>query len=183
MKRILLTILSLSLFTIAFGQKVTPEIKKGTIFICTAYVSGQEVPLILTIKSMANPLSIGWSVEGYGEGSFDMSDKAVEKADKMEIPSQPSLGVTKLADDVTFVLISKAAYKSLIDTKMLSYNGMKFKAKSPVTPMKIGDKELNVTHIVSENGKYELWVLNNPDLPLVLQTAGLPTDLVVTEIK
>ena len=49
--------------------------------------------------------------------------------------------------------------------------------------MKIGGKEIDATHIVSEDGKLELWILNNANLPLVLQSVGFPTDIVVAEIK
>ena len=49
--------------------------------------------------------------------------------------------------------------------------------------MKIGGKEMDATQIVSEDGKIELWILNNPNFPFILQTAGLPIDIVVSEIK
>ena len=49
--------------------------------------------------------------------------------------------------------------------------------------MKIGGKEVDATHVVSEEGKVELWVLNNAAFPFILQSAGLPTDIVVSAIK
>lgn len=184
MKRIYLSLLFISLFTITYAQKVLPEIKKGTTLSAMGYMNGQEFPLTLTINSLAGPVNIGWSVEGFGEGAFEMSDKALESATKSSGGRQPAQGTTKLADDETFGLISKAAYKALVDTKTLTYNGIKFKIKTPdANPMKIGGKEVDVTHVVSEDGKLEYWILNNTAFPLIVQSAGMPIDIVVTEVK
>jgi hypothetical protein len=97
--------------------------------------------------------------------------------------AQPGLGSTKLSDTETYGLISKSAYKSLIDTKGFTYNGMKFKVKTDAAVMKIGGKEIDASVVSSEDGKLTLWILNNPNLPFIVQTAGMPIDLVVTEIK
>lgn len=184
MKKIFLSLLCLSISIASFAQKTLPEIKAGTALQCIAYVQGQEFPLGLTLKSIDGPVNVLWSVEGYGDGSFVMSAKALEGATKMYVTTQPSTGETKLGDDETFGMISKAAYKSLVDTKALTYGGVKFKVKTAAnSTMKIGGKEMDVTHIASEDGKAELWILNNPNLPLLLQSAGFPTDIIVTEIK
>jgi hypothetical protein len=132
---------------------------------------------------MASPVSIGWSVDGYGDGSFEMSDKGLESGSKMMIVSRPSAGATKLADDETFGLISKVAYKSLLETKGFTYNGIKFKAKATPKVLKLDDKELDVTHIASEDGKMELWILNNPAFPMIVQSSGMSIDIVTTAIK
>lgn len=184
MKKILITMLCFGFGTTLFAQKFAPEVKEGTTLSCSAFVSGQEFPLLLSIKKTASPLIMAWSVDGYGDGTFQMSDKAVESAIKMPPTSQPALGDTKLADDETFGMISKAAYKSLVDTKAFVYNGMTFKLKeSDSNPMKMGGKDLDASHVVAEGGKMELWILNNASFPLVVQTAGMPTDIVVNEIK
>ena len=184
MKKIFLSLFCLGLSITLFAQKTLPEIKAGTTLKCSAYVQGQEFPLGLTLKSITGAITMIWTVDGYGDGTFVMSEKAAESANKMYVSTQPTLGETKLADDETFGMISKAAYKALMDTKTFTYSGMKFKVKTPAAaPMKVGGKEIDATHIVSEDGKLELWVLNNPNLPLLLQSAGFPTDIVVTEIK
>ena len=183
MKKIFLTLLSLSLFVTVYAQKTLPEIKAGTTIGGSAYTQGQELPLVLTLKSLKDPFSMEWSVDGYGDGTFEMSNKALESATQM-YSQTPGLGLTKLADNETFGLISRAAYKAFIDTKTLTYNGLKFKTKtSGSNPLKIGGKEIDLSHLVSEDGRIELWVLNNPDFPLLLQSTGLPIDIAMTAIK
>jgi hypothetical protein len=184
MKKIIVTLIAFVSSVAVYAQKTLPEIKVGTVFNCSAYVQGQEFPLSLAVKSIAGPVSIAWTVEGYGEGTFEMTTKALESATKMAVVTQPSLGANKLPEDETFGIISKEAYKTLADKKAFTYSGVNFKVKSPDTsPMKIGGKEIDATHVVSEDGKVELWVLNNAAFPFILQSAGLTTDIVVAEIK
>ena len=183
MKKIFLSLFCLSLSITLCAQKMLPEIKDGTKMTASAFLQGQAYPLNFAVKSTKAPVTIAWSVEGYGDGEFVISEKALESGNAIYL-IQPSLGTTKLSDSETYGLISKAAYKSLIDTKEFTYSGIKFKAKTTaLIPMKIGGKEMDATQIVSEDGKIELWVLNNPSFPFILQTAGLPIDIVVSEIN
>jgi len=166
------------------AQKSVPEIKVGSNLYCTAIVSGQEFPLLLTVKTLSAPYSMAWSVEGYGDGSFETSAKAFESGDQFAQVSQPALGVTKLNDNQTFFTISKAAFKSLSDTKSFTYSGAKFKLKTPESAaVKINGKDADTFHVISEDGKMEFWILNNADFPLIVQSSGLATDIIVTEIK
>ncbi|WP_316831181.1 hypothetical protein [Pedobacter aquatilis] len=184
MKKIIAICFCLSIVLGVKAQKTVPEIKAGTVMYAGAFVQGQEFPLILTIKSLTAPVSIGWSVDGYGEGAFEMSAKAFESATELLAVTQPALGVTKLSDKETFGIISKSAFKTLSDTKAFTYSGVNFKVKSPETAaLKISGKEVDVFHVVSEDGKQELWILNNAAFPLIVQSVGQATDIAVSEIK
>lgn len=183
MKRIFLSLVCLSVTLTLFAQRTLPEIKDGTKMTASAFLQGQEYPLNFVIKSTKAPVSMAWSVDGYGDGEFIISEKALESGTAIYL-TRPDLGTTKLSDSETYSLISKAAYKSLVDTKAFTYNGIKFKSKTTgLDPMKIGGKEIDASQIVSEDGKIELWILNNPIFPFILQTAGLPIDILITEIK
>lgn len=171
------------LTVVVFAQKLSPTIKEGTVISSSAFVQGQEFPLMLKVKSAGAPFVLEWAVDGYGEGTFEMSANAVAKGNRLFTPTQPSLGPTKLADDETFGMISKEAYQTLIDKKELTLSGITFKIKPVATPMKFGDKELDVTHLVGAEGKLEIWILNNEKFPLIVQTSGMPTDIVVVDIK
>ena len=183
MKKILFTLLSLCFFILASAQKYTPEIKAGTVLNANVYVQGQAYPLMLTVKSVTAPITLAWAVEGYGDGAFEINQKALESGSSIYM-AQPGMGTTtKLGDTETYGLISKAAYKSLIDNKSFTYSGIKFKLKIPATAMKFGDKELDASHMISEDGKLELWILNNQTLPLIVQSVGLPLDFLVNSFK
>ena len=183
MKKIIFTLLTLSSFLAVKGQKVVPEIKVGTILQCSAFVQGQEFPLSLTVKNVTDPI-LAWSVQGYGDGTFEMTAKALASATGLYATSQPALGATKLSDTETFCIISKSAFKILSDTKAFTYSGVKFKVKSPETAvLKISGKEIDAFHVISEDGKEELWILNNAAFPFIVQSVGQATDIVISEIK
>jgi len=184
MKKIIAICFCLATFIGVRAQKTVPEIKLGTVMYASAFVQGQEFPLVLTVKSITVPVSIGWSVEGYGEGAFEMSAKSVESGTQLLAVTQPALGVTKLSDTETFGIISKSAFKILSDTKAFTYSGVKFKVKSPETAvLKISGKEIDAFHVISEDGKEELWILNNAAFPFIVQSVGQATDIVISEIK
>jgi len=184
MKKIIAICFCLATFIGVRAQKTVPEIKLGTVMYASAFVQGQEFPLVLTVKSITAPVSIGWSVEGYGEGAFEMSAKSVESGTQLLAVTQPALGVTKLSDTETFGIISKSAFKILSDTKAFTYSGVKFKVKSPETAvLKISGKEIDAFHVISEDGKEELWILNNAAFPFIVQSVGQATDIVISEIK
>lgn len=183
MKKIMLTLCFLGFLSIAYAQKAMPEIKAGTTLGATVYVQGQEVPVLFTIKRVEAPITFAWYVDGYGEGQFEISQKGYESGKGIYM-EQPPQGTTKLSDSETYGLISKEAYKSLVDTKSFVYNSIKFKAKETgLKPMKLAEKEVDATQVASEDGKVELWILNNASFPLILQTAGLGLDVVIHEIK
>jgi hypothetical protein len=183
MKKIILSLFCLSFSINLLAQKTLPGIKAGTIMIASAFVQGQEYPLIITVKSLTAPIVLAWSVDGYGDGTFEMSEKAMQSGTALFL-GQPGTGATKLGDSETYCLISKAAFKFLTDNKTFTYNGIKFKVKaSDTTPMKYGGKEADVIQVISEDGKMQLWILNNPNLPFIVQTAGLPIDILINDIK
>ncbi|MDN3587095.1 hypothetical protein QWY86_10475 [Pedobacter aquatilis] len=184
MKKIFSIICLTTSFFLANAQKFVPEIKTGSQITATAIVGGQEFPLALKIVSATAPYSIGWGVDGYGEGSFEMSEKAFSNGTELLQVSQPALGVTKLSDAQTFIVISKDAFKTLVDKKSFTYGGQNFKIKTPASAaIKLNGKEVDVFHVANDNASQELWILNNPAFPLIIQSTGQATDIVMSEIK
>jgi hypothetical protein len=183
MKKLLFTCCLLLLTSLAFAQKKMPELKEGTLINSVVLIEGQEIPLQIFIKKLNNPFTLTWEVSGFGSGSFEMSDKALESATKMFVTTQPDLGVTKLQDDETFLLISKKAFQAFVNEKEFIYSGLKFKQSTNPKSIKIGGQEIDAFHVVSNQGNIELWVLNNPNFPLILQSTGLDADIVMQEIK
>ena len=184
MKKIISSLCFIAMFFVANAQKFVPEVKTGTLITANAIVNGQEFPLALKIISATAPYSIGWGVDGYGEGSFEMSEKAFTDGSELLQVSQPATGSATLTDKQTFGIISKSAFKSLVDTKSFTYSSAKFKVKTPEgAALKVNGKDVDTFHVVSEDGKQELWILNNAAFPLIIQSTGQATDIVMLEIK
>lgn len=183
MKKTVLFLLFSGLSLSVFAQKLNPVIKDGTTMNADVFAQGQVFPLTLKLKSVKAPITLIWSVDGYGDGEFVMNEKALENGTSLFI-DRPNPGTTKLGDSETYGLISKKAFKSLVENKSFTYNDIKFNLKTPdANPVKIGGKEVDAFRVSAEGSNLEFWILNNPDLPLILQTAGMPIDTSITEIK
>lgn len=174
----------LAMVSFAKAQKFKPEIKEGTVFNCAANVNGQEFPLVLTVKNLTDPIAIAWSVEGYGDGTFEISKTSLATATKLAVVTQPATGTTKVTEGETFGFISQSAFKDLKDKGEFVYSDLKFKLVNPDDkPFKLGDQEVDALHAISEDKKVDVWVLNDSKMPLLLQTIGASTDITIKEIK
>ncbi|WP_299515006.1 hypothetical protein [Mucilaginibacter sp.] len=188
MKKIMLAPLFILLTTAVFAQKYIPIIKPGTVMSYTAYLRnlGQHVPITLTIKSIGDPTNVQWNVDGLGTGIFSISAKAQDSGTKLAVRTPNADNVTKLKDDETFVTVSKTTYTSMIKNEPFELNGIKFTVDTnDTTVYKINNKIAPVLHAISANKKSELWVLNNPDFPLLCGELSIAKgiDLTLLAIK
>ena len=182
MRKFLTICLLLSGITTAFAQKIVPEIKDGTSVLLTVFIQGNDVPVYLTLNKVATAPAINWSVDGYGDGTIQLTEKGLNTGNAF-FNGQPAAGTTNLSDNETWSVLSKSAFKSLVDNKSFEYGGTKFKIKEGAKPFSLDGKEVDAFTVESENGSVRLCVLNNPTFPLLLETSGLSIDTMVQAIK
>ncbi|RYY31112.1 MAG: hypothetical protein EOO04_02500 [Chitinophagaceae bacterium] len=169
-------------------QKFLPTVKSGTKMQYMANVDGQDVPVGFSIDSAtADFLKIGWSVEGYGDGTWVMNKKSLESATSSsgENP-QPGVEVV-LPDDQLMLVLSRQQWKALQDSKKMVHNGTNYVLvpSSSQNELKLGDKSVDVLYVESDNKSSKIWILNNPFLPVMLKVVGNPNgpDLNVLSIN
>ncbi len=182
MKKIKLLFAFILFSTFTFAQKFNPEIKSGTSIGSVVIMQGQEIEVLININKDDKGVGMKWSVPGFGEGEFKMTNAGVENGSMM-YAGQPGMGLTQLTDSETFGMISKAAFKSIVDNKTLTYNGVKYVVKNTAEEIKVNDQVVDAHHLVTEDGKNALWILNNAEYPLVLQSMGQPMDIIIITIK
>jgi hypothetical protein len=187
MKTIIIFALSASFYSAVFAQKYVPTIKEGTVLNYDGFSKalGQHIALTLTIKSLGDPVNIQWDVNGYGTGTFEIPAMAIDSGTKLVIKQPDPDGVTKMKNDETLILISKATFGRLVKNNAFELNGQKFTVNTDTATYRINDRAADVFHAVSENGKGELWVLNNPDFPLIYKAKSVTRgiDFTLTGIK
>ncbi len=159
-----------------FSQtKFLPAVKSGTKMQYMAQVDGQDIPLGISIDSTSPEyLKIGWSVEGYGDGSWVMNKKSLENGTSA-VGENPQPGVeTVLPDDKIMLVISKDQWNALQKDKKMTHNGTTYLlgAPAPDNELKLGDKVTDAIYVESENKSSKIWILNNPSLPLMLKVVG-----------
>lgn len=174
MKRIIAIAVGTLLSVSAWAQKYVPQIKNGTVLNYTANVRamGQTLPTILTIIDINAPLRIKWLINGLGTGTYEVSAKAIQSGTKMALREPGYEPVTKLKDNETIGFLSKDTFGNLVASKAFELNGLKFTVTDGAPAYILDGKEADTFYAVSANGKTKIWVLNNPDFPLICKIEG-----------
>ena len=187
MRKILFALLLTSSFAGLAQDKLNPPIKKGSKFSYALFTGGQTIPFSASIDSLGKEyVKIGWNIDGIGTGGWVMKKKSLETASKgyWNQPNPDSDEV--LADDMTVMILSKAQWNSLQQNKKFDYNESSFALKADgATPLKVNGKTVDAIQVETAGGNTKLWVLNNPDFPVLLKVEGNShgVDLEVSNIE
>lgn len=175
----LLFILSITLSSAAFAQTGSLTFKVGTKFDYAMDFNGQDIEYDLTIKSMGDPLIFEWDVPSYGTGTYELSAKGLQSGTGLNFEQVQPGTATKLKDAETVILVSRDAFAGLKKTGNLNYMNLAFMKKTEASPLSITVKGslLNLIHVVSVNGTVQLWILDNPGFPLLVQIQGNPLNI------
>ncbi|MES2278751.1 MAG: hypothetical protein V4592_22160 [Bacteroidota bacterium] len=176
MKKVFVLAFIALLSTAAMAQKTIPAIKVGSTLSLDMDYHGQSLLLAVTVKGMGDVISIGWEVNGTG-GTFAMKAKALESGTKFGGDQPAPDAVTPLADDATFMCISKAAYQSMVKNKTFIYSGLTYAVKDSPDGYKLDGKPVDATFAATADGKTSLWILNSPDFPITLAMKGNPAGI------
>jgi hypothetical protein len=182
MKKLFTLIPCILLSITVWAQKYVPQVKAGTVLNYTAYARnfGQTLPAVLTISQMEAPLQIKWTISGLGSGIFQISAKAIQSGTKMALKEPGMDPVTKLKDNETLAFISKDTFNALVTTKAFELNGQKFTVTDNAPAYQLDGKDTDTFYAVTANGKTKLWILNNPDFPLICKIEGAPQGIDMT---
>ena len=171
----------------ALAQKYVPQIKTGTVLNYTAYARAfdKTLPAVLTISEINAPMRIKWLINGLGTGTYEISAKAIQSGTKMALREPGFEEVTKLKDSETLAFLSKDTFTALISNKAFELNGQKFTVTEGAPSYMIDGKEADTFYAVTANGKTKIWILNNPDFPLICKIEGAPQgiDLALNSVQ
>jgi hypothetical protein len=186
MKKICLLIVSIITCSSVFAQKYVPKIDAGTEMGYTISLNGESIPFSLNVNSIGDSVKMTWEVSKYGSGTYVMAAKSLENGIKMYLEAPQPDEVTRLSDSETMAFISKTAFKDMEKNQVMEFDGQEYVLNKKETVfIKVNNKELDVIDAISTDGKNEIWVLNNPDFPLICKTKNttLGADLTLNYIR
>lgn len=174
MRNIYLAILFLSAVFSAKAQILQPEIKPGTTFFYTFDLHGQHAAFDVTVKSFTDTLKLNWKIRNLATGNYAVTPAAWQHANQLNFAQPEPFKTVKLNDQQTFMMISKAAYQNLISKKQYTYDHTIYVLKNDLkeNPLQLGTQTLDVLHVVAQNETTEIWILNNPDFPIICRIKG-----------
>jgi hypothetical protein len=171
MKNILLILTAVVSYNCALAQKHVPKISAGTEMGYVISISDEKIPFQLNVTSIGDSVKMAWEVSEYGSGTYVMTSKSLENGKKMILQAPQPGEVTELSDSETMAFVSKSAFKSMVKTNTMQFDDVEYNlSKEVAATLKIDNEELDVLHVVSKDGKSEIWILNNPDFPLICKT-------------
>lgn len=139
----------------------------------TFSLHGQTRVYQVLFENRSNSLSLQWGIERntqWQSGSYEMELGAIQNADRLSF-LQPQNGQhVQLSPRETFALISRSAYKQLKENGKLLYNETHYHQSDA------NDKALgySLLHVVDSIDGCEMWILDNPDFPLVWRMRNNP---------
>ncbi len=169
------------------AQKYVPQFKNGSSLTYTAHMRnlGQDIPLTLQLVNVADPVTMQWSIQGYGSGTYVFSAKGMQSGTRMAL-REPDMGATtQLKDDETLAVLSKDSFNSLTSNKTFNLNKQTFTVTADSSTYTLNDKPLDVIYATTANGKTKLWIINNPAFPVIYKMQGGPmgVDLTLSALK
>ena len=171
----------------ASAQKYVPHIKEGTVMNYNVHSrsTGQPAGITLTIISLTPPVKIKWEIPFVGSGFFEMNAKSIQSATKTLADEPAPDETTTMKDDEALLILSKDTYNSMVTNKSFQLNGYTFNVQTDTAAFKINKQDADVFYAVSTKGNRKIWVLNNPDFPLICKSVKVTDyiDFEVTAIK
>lgn len=187
MKKTCFLLLFIFLYYSASAQKYLPTIKEGTVmnYNVKSRATGQPAGISLTIVSFTSPVKIKWDIPFVGNGFFEMSAKSLQSATKTLAEEPQPDEVTTMKDDETLLILSKDTYNSMVNNRKFLLNGYTFVVQTDTAAFKINKKDADVFYAVSTKGNRKIWVLNNPNFPLICKAVKVTNliDFELTAIK
>lgn len=167
------------MFSSAFAQQNPVAIKQGTQLDYKFFLYGQTVGIGMTIKSVTDSVLLDWNLRGMAFGSYLVSKEGFENGNKLNLIQPAPSAVIRLAPDETFAVISKSAFRLLMKDKKFVYNNTTYVLQDDkkLPPFKVGDHETDVLHVTGVEEHGELWILNDPDFPLICQMKNNPVGI------
>lgn len=160
----------------AKAQMLKPVIKAGTTFYYTFELNGQHASFEISIKKFMDTLTMGWKIRGLANGLYIITPAAWQNADMLYFAQPELFSTIKLKDNETYLMLSKNAFHNLLTKKSFIYNNTVYTLANDLktNAFKLGNDTLDVIHITAKNETTELWILNNPDFPMICQIKGNP---------
>ena len=142
----------------------------------TCFLHGQKRRFDIELVPHGDSLCVEWGIErnlrGW-RGSYTMSPQALEHANRLSFRMPEDGNRLVLGDEETFVLMSRACYRALRDKGRTTFNGTEYRL---LDSLEVACSR-TLLHAEDVHEGAEIWVLNNPELPLVWRMEGNPLEV------
>lgn len=184
MKNIFLTFFFCVFFQMVTAQEFIPTIKNNTELNYVCKLHGQTRTLQLKAKISSDTLKLDLDTRGVKSTIVTMPE-ALKKGNALSYNQGEYSNVLQLKPNETFFMISRSAYQDLIKNSQFIYNNTTYvlNESEDKNTLIIEGKSLETLHVIAQIDQTEMWIVKNPDFPLIIKTAKNPLGINWTLVK
>jgi len=184
MKNTIITIVFCSLFQLATAQGFIPTIKNNTALNYVCKLHGQTRTLTLTAKITNDNLVLDLDTRGV-KSSIVIMPEALKNGNALSFNQGEFAPVLALKPTETYFMISQSAYQELLQNNKFIYNNTTYVLDKNVdnNPVIIDGKTVDALHVVAQIEETEMWIVKNPDYPLICKMTKNPLGINFTLVK
>ncbi|WP_111307894.1 hypothetical protein [Confluentibacter sediminis] len=185
MKNRIIAIIFCAVCQIGLSQNNMPSIKDDTTLNYICKLHGQTRTLTLTKQVISDTLVFHLDTRGV-KSSIKIMPEAFKSGKELSFNQGEYAPVLVLKPTETFFVISKSAYQDLLKNHEFIYNETTYvlDKNEETKPMIIDGMALSTLHVVAQIDNTELWILQNPEFPLLCKVDKNPLGInfTLTEI-
>jgi hypothetical protein len=184
MKNIIVTIIFCSLFQMVAAQGYIPTIKNNTALHYVCKLHGQTRTLTLTAKITSDTLVLNLDTKGV-KSTITIMPEGLKNGNALSFNQGETSDVIVLKPTETFFMISQAAYQDLLKNNKFVYNQTTYvlDESADENSVAIDGKATNTLHVVAQLDETEMWIIKNPDFPLICKMIKNPLGINFTLVK
>jgi hypothetical protein len=175
MKNIIITFIFCAAYQIGMAQNNVPSIENNTTLHYICKLHGQTRTLTLTTEMTSDTLVLNLETRGV-KSSIRTMPEAVKSGTELSFNQGENASILILKPTETFFMISQSAYQDLLKNDQFVYNNTTYvlDKREEKNPVIIDGKALSTLHVVAQIDNTEMWILQNPDFPLLCKVAKNP---------
>jgi len=184
MKNIIIVFLFLSFYETGRAQTYIPTLKNNTELNYVCKLHGQTRTLSLKAETAKGGLMFKLETRGV-KSSIVMLPEAVEKGNALSFNQGEYEPVLNLKPTETFFMISRSAYQDLIKSSSFVYNNTTYvlDKSEDKNPVSIDGKIVDALHVIAQIDETEMWIVKNPEYPLICKIIKNPLGINFVLVK
>ncbi|RKR04579.1 hypothetical protein C8C82_4235 [Flavobacterium sp. 81] len=184
MKNIILAFLFFAFYQTGRSQNYIPTIKNNTQLHYICKLHGQTRTLQLTAETADNTLAFKLETRGV-KSKIVMLPEAVKNGNTLSFNQGEYSPILNLKPTETFFMISQSAYQDLVKNNSFVYNNTTYvlDKNEDKNGVSIDGKLIDALHVIAQIDETEMWIVKNPDFPLVCKITKNPLGINFTLVK
>jgi hypothetical protein len=184
MKNTILTVFFCGLFQLVSAQSFVPTIKNNTVLHYICKLHGQTRTLTLTSTITADALTFNLDTRDVNSNIVTTSE-ALKNGNALSYNQGEYAPVLNLKPNETFFMISQSAYQDLVKNNKFIYNNTTYvlDPNTDKNSVVIEGKSVETLHVIAQIDETEMWIVKNPEFPLICKLTKNPLGINWTLVK